>query len=156
MGSRSDKKEQTKPFVSTVVKEIVEDIRRFIKSSSNGETARRIVLSSFSDWTVIQKLQPFLRWDFTRGDHVFVGHSNHDEITSLLPDQWSRKERLPIRFTQDDMKQMELLRTCLSCPFAHMTGALLKLGVENHNVIQSVAPGYEFRSIHSLRRGVWR
>lgn len=155
MGVRSDKKEQTKPYVSIGVVEIIEDVRRYLGLKSNGETSRRIVLAAFEDWTVLGKIQPFLRWDYVLGDHSFVGHDNHEEITTILPGQYNRTERVPIRFTQDDMKRMEVLHTCLACPWAHMIGALLRLGAESRTVLHKVAPGFVPRSEYSFRRGVF-
>lgn len=156
MGDRSDKKAQTKPYVSIGNKEIVEDIRRYLKQKSNGEIAHNIVMTAIEDWHVLRQLQQYLRWDYHLGDHTFVGHMNHAQITDILPGQFHRTIRLPIRFTQNDIRKLEVLYTCLGCPWAHMVGALLKLGLESDVVIQKVASGFVPRSAYSFRQGVFR
>lgn len=155
MKERSDKKIQTKPYVAVAVLSNVRDMKDHLKASSNAEVARRIVLEVIDDWTVLRRLQPFLRWDYVRGDHVLVGHANHAQITSMLPGQFQRTERLPIRFTQHDSAMMETLHACLACPLAHMVGALLKLGIDSPAIVERVAPGYVTRSEHSFRKGVF-
>lgn len=153
MGDRPDKKRQTKPEVSMLVHEVVDDVRRYKGLASNGEAARQIVLSAFEDPNVIEKLAPYLWRDFTRGDYYWPGHNDRDPLEDLLPDNWTQSKRLPIRFNQDEWKRLDKLAFALGRDRANTIAALLRVAIDSDKVLQRVAPGYRLRSMYSLRKG---
>jgi hypothetical protein len=156
VGEREDKKHQTKPNVSMLVHEVVGDVRRYLGSSSAGETARRIAWTAFETETVIERLSPYFWRDFTRGDFYWPGHNDPEDIGDLLPDKWTRSKRLPIRFQQHEWKRLDGLSFALGKDRANTISALLRLAIESQKVLQNVAPGYCYRSEYSLKKGVIR
>jgi hypothetical protein len=155
VGDREDKKRQTKPEVSMLVHEVVDDVRRHLGLTSVGETARKIVWAAFETEAVIERLSPYFWRDFTRGDFYWLGHNNPDPLEDLLPDKWTRSKRLPIRFQQEEWKRLDGLAFALGKDRANTIAALLKLAIDSQKVLQKVAPGYRYRSEYSLRKGVF-
>lgn len=156
MGEREDKKRQTKPEVSMLVHEVVNDVRRYAGLSSNGEMARRIVLAALDDIRIINRLSPYLWKTYVRGDHRWLGHDNREDLDELLPDSWTESKRLPIRFQKEEWKRIDCLASALGRDKANTLAAILRLAIDSMQVLQKAAPGYAYSSPYSLKNGVWR
>jgi hypothetical protein len=156
VGEREDKKCQTKPEVSMLVHEVVEDVLRYAGLPSKSETARRIVWTAFENEFVIERMSPYFWRDFVRGDYYWPGHNDPEDIRELLPDKWTKSKRLSIRFHKDEWKSLDGLSFALGKDRANTIAALLRLAIESQKVLQKVAPDYRYRSEYSLRKGVIR
>ena len=138
-----------------IVHEVVGDIRCYLSLRSNGEAGRRLTLAAFNEETIIERLAPYLWRDFVRGDYYWPGQHKPEPIDELLPDEWTKSKRLPIRFQQDETKRLQYFAFALGSDLANTAAALLRLAIDSNKVIQRAAPGYQFRSEYSLRKGVF-
>lgn len=155
MHERADKKRQTKPNVSMLVHEVVEDVQRYLRLTSHGEAARRIVLAALDDIDVIHALSPYFWRSYARGDRMWMGHVDRWDIEELLPDSWTKSKRLPIRFHQQEWRRIDDLSFALGRDRAKTIAALLRLAIESDVVLKKAAPGFSYRSPYSLRNGVF-
>ncbi|MFD1675591.1 hypothetical protein [Alicyclobacillus fodiniaquatilis] len=155
MGGRVDKKIQTKPTISLVDFELVHDITIFLRCGSDGDTGRRIALTALDDMPTINHLSPYMWRDYARGDRMWIGHEDNQNLDELLPDKWERTKRFPIRFERTEWRRIDGLALALGRDKANTTAVLLRLAVRCPRVLATAAPGYAYRSQYSLRKGVF-
>lgn len=156
MGTLRQMATQVKPLVSMVVHEVVNDVNRHLYVLSKGEVVRRITYEALTDAPTLNRLAPYMWRDFTLGDHTWVGHSDPDDLSALLPDAWTRAARLVTRFDRMQMGRLSALAFAFGIDVTNTVAVLLRAAIDDERVLRLVAPGYVYRPVEKLRRGVIR
>lgn len=146
---REDKKTKISPWVSKWTAERVHDVARWLRCS-DGEAGRLLVAAAVQDIPTLNRLSPYFWRDHYRGDTAWVGHSDHSDLSSILD---GAEVRLHVRVSRDEWKEIDEVAFALGRPVAHATAALIIMAIKDERITSKVAPGFQPRSIFSLRGG---
>ncbi len=149
MRVRFDKKNKVAPWLSKLTVSKVHDIARYMRQP-DGEVGRLLVMAAARDIPTINRLAPYFWRDLEIGQTSWIGHNDNLPIDNLMD---APEERVYIRFSQDEWKELDLIRFALTCPMAHAVAALLEMAISDERIVNLVAPDFVPRSIYSLKRG---
>lgn len=147
--SRGDKRTQFAPYVPIWIKETVVSIGKHLNMPM-GDTARALVMEAHLHSSILDTLAPYMWRALRRGNHMWPGHNDREDIKRLIEFPYERCERLKFRVTLDDRRLVDDLLIALACPADHMMAALLLLAVQDKRIVHAVAPRFEPRSRYSI------
>ncbi|UOF90736.1 hypothetical protein LSG31_00190 [Fodinisporobacter ferrooxydans] len=142
-GWRRNKKPQISPYCPEWVHKFVHDLANYIRDF-DGETARKVVMTSFNTNEIIGKLGPYFFRDYSRDRSIWCGHTDHRNLDEIILLNSEYNVRLHMRFSQEEWSELDELSFSLNRPIAHTTAALLILGLQDKQVICEVASGFTF------------
>lgn len=152
MQSRADKKRKVSPYVPQYIHEHVHDVAVYIRNS-DGEAGTRLVIAALNDYPTLNRLAPYMWRDYGFSSHAWIGHRDHEDLDKLINPPGYFMDRLQLRFTQDDWACIDALGFALGRPVAHAVAALLRFAHDYERVTQIAAPGFQPRSMYSLKGG---
>lgn len=154
---RAGRKRKVSPYVPQHIKSHVHDVSRYLHEPE-GETGVRLVTAALNDFPTLNRLAPYMWRDYAHGAHAWIGHRDHQELDRLINPTGHIMERLSMRFSQDDWASIDALGFAFGRRVAHATAALLRFAYDYPRVTQIVAPGFNPRSMFSLKEGTvqWR
>lgn len=155
--SRADKKRKVAPYVPQYIKAHVHNVGRYLRESE-GVAGVKMVMAALNDFPTLNRLAPYMWRDYAYGTHAWIGHRQHEDLDDLVSQRGHIMERLSMRFSLEDWASVDALGFAFGKPVAHAAAALLRFAHDYPRVTQIVAPGFQPRSLFSLKEGTvqWR
>lgn len=151
--SRGDKKVQFAPYVPIWSKETVVCISKHLNLPM-GDTAGALVMEAQRHMTVLDRLSVFFWRTLRRGDTVWPGRDDRDDIKTLIDFPYDKCERLKFRLTSEDRHLVDDHLMALAVSADHMMAALLLIAVQEPRIVRVIAPRFVPRSRYSIERRV--
>ncbi|GMA65964.1 hypothetical protein GCM10025859_66260 [Alicyclobacillus fastidiosus] len=144
MRGRGDKKAKVSPYVPGWIHDAVDEVARYRDHSlriipREGEAAHALVMTAFHDTHTINQLSPYFWRTYQRNDTIWPGHDSYEDIQALIGFHGLSVQRIHMRFSKLEIKDLLELKAALSIPIAHTVCALLVLALKQERVVKLAA-----------------
>lgn len=146
--TRSDKKRDIKPTISTNLKDCLYHLS-YITNTPVKDVAETLCVKGLQSRKVIEYLSKYFRRDFSYLNTVYIGDWSRESLQRKY--QSGKKERITIRFMQSSYEKIFSLSNALDVTPSKATALLLEASIRNTNLLNAYVKLYLHEHIDEAR-----